>query len=123
MAPKQPKVTAVDSAELAEFIELFKSIGLTQAKAAEAAKNPKSADVLKDLIGRHGLVAKKLEDKQAVLIAGLAVQGGKLGEPERDYIVDAVLDGRLKSTDQVSGKRLHQYIETSTYKQHCYNLL
>ncbi|CAL1701118.1 unnamed protein product [Somion occarium] len=90
------------SAEIAELIELFKSIGLTQSKAAEAAKSPKSASTLKDIIQKHGLIEKNLEEKQAVLLATLAVQGAKLGDVERGYAVDAILDGRLKSTDQVS---------------------
>lgn len=97
MAPKG------DSPETAELIELFKSIGLTQSKAAEAAKSAKSAVTLKDIIERHGLVQRDIEEKQAVLLASLAVQGSKLGEAERDYAVSAILDSRLKSTDQVSG--------------------
>ncbi|KAF9821284.1 hypothetical protein IEO21_00892 [Rhodonia placenta] len=96
MAPKG------DSPETAELIELFKSIGLTQSKAAEAAKSAKSAVTLKDIIERHGLVQRDIEEKQAVLLASLAVQGSKLGEAERDYAVSAILDSRLKSTDQVS---------------------
>lgn len=94
---------AAPSAETAELIELFKSIGLTQSKAAEAAKSAKSASTLKDIIQRHGLVEKNLEEKQAVLLATLAVQGSKLEDAERGYAVNAILDNRLKSTDQVSG--------------------
>ncbi|KAI0824720.1 glutaminyl-tRNA synthetase [Trametes gibbosa] len=96
MAPK------VDAPETAELIELFKKIGLTQSKAAEAAKSPKSAATLRNIIESHDLVNKQLDDKQAVLLATLAVQGNKLGDAERSYAVDAILDGRLKTTDQVS---------------------
>lgn len=98
MAPK------VDAPETAELIELFKKIGLTQSKAAEAAKSPKSAATLRNIIESHDLVNKQLDDKQAVLLATLAVQGNKLGDAERSYAVDAILDGRLKTTDQVSGE-------------------
>lgn len=105
MAPK------ADSADTAELIELFKSIGLTQSKAAEAAKNPKSAATLKEIIQTHELVEKNLEEKQAVLLASLAVQGSKLGEAERGYIIAAILDGRLKSTDQVAGMFLVLFVE------------
>lgn len=99
MAPK------ADSSETAELVELFKKIGLTQSKAAEAAKSPKSASTLKDIIDTHNLVNKNLDEKQAVLLAALAVQGGKLGDGERDYAVGAILGGKLKTTDQVSGER------------------
>lgn len=92
-----------DNPETAEIIELFKSIGLTQSKAAEAAKSPKSAVVLKEIIEKNKLAEKQIEEKQAVLLANLAVQGSKLGEHAREYAVEAILDGRLKSTDQVSG--------------------
>ncbi|CCM05577.1 uncharacterized protein FIBRA_07804 [Fibroporia radiculosa] len=88
--------------DTADLVTLFKSIGLTPSKAAEAAKSPKSAATLKDIIERNGLIEKHLEEKQAVLLASLAIQGGKLGEAEREYAVHAILDGRLKSTDQVS---------------------
>lgn len=98
MAPK------ADAPETAELVELFKKIGLTQAKAAEAAKNPKAASTLRTIIESHDLVNKQLDDKQAVLLAALAVPGSKLGEAERSYAVDAILDGRLKTTDQVSGE-------------------
>ncbi|KAI0663222.1 glutaminyl-tRNA synthetase [Cubamyces menziesii] len=96
MAPK------ADAPETAELIELFKKIGLTQSKAAEAAKSPKSASTLRNIIESHDLVDKQLDEKQAVLLAALAVQGSKLGEAERSYAVNAILDGRLKTTDQVS---------------------
>ncbi|OSC98990.1 glutaminyl-tRNA synthetase [Trametes coccinea BRFM310] len=96
MAPK------ADAPETAELIELFKKIGLTQNKAAEAAKSPKSATTLRGIIESHDLANKNIDEKQAVLLAALAVQGSKLGEAERSYAVNAILDGRLKTTDQVS---------------------
>jgi len=76
--------------ETTELIELFKSLGLTQAKAAEAAKNPKGAATLRDIIDKHGLVGKNVEEKQAGLLAALSVAGSKLAEPERTYAVDAI---------------------------------
>jgi glutaminyl-tRNA synthetase len=91
------------SPETEELISLFKSVGLSQAKAAEAAKSPKSAAVLKDLIARHDLATKGLEEKQASLMAALAVGSPKLDDAQRDYIVGAVLDSRLKTVDQVNG--------------------
>ena len=44
-----------------------------------------------------------LDEKTGVLVASLAVQGSKLEDAEREYAIDAILDGRLKSTDQVAG--------------------
>jgi glutaminyl-tRNA synthetase len=89
--------------ETTAHIELFKSIGLTQAKASEAAKSAKSATLLQGLIERHALTGGRIDEKQAGLVAALAVQGAKIGEDERDYVVNAIIDGRLKSTDQVNG--------------------
>ncbi|KAI0939379.1 hypothetical protein AcW1_004441 [Taiwanofungus camphoratus] len=113
-----------DSYDTTDLIELFKSIGLTQSKAAEAAKSPKSAAMLKDIIEDHALVDKQLEEKQAVLLASLAVQGSKLGGGERGYAVSAILDGRVKSTDQVSAAT--KYLETHSspfdvadFDKHC----
>ncbi|KAI0700781.1 glutaminyl-tRNA synthetase [Cytidiella melzeri] len=93
---------AASSPETAELIELFKSIGLTQSKAAEAAKSTKSAATLKDIIEQKQLAGKDLDEKTSVLLASVAVQSSKLEDGEREYAVDAILDGRLKSTDQVS---------------------
>lgn len=91
------------SPETSAYIDLFKSIGLTQAKASEAAKNAKSAALLRGLIEQHALAGGRIDEKQAGLVAALAVQGAKIGEDERGYVVRAIIDGRLKSTDQVNG--------------------
>jgi glutaminyl-tRNA synthetase len=96
------KGTSAVSPETAAYVDLFKSIGLTQAKAAEAAKSAKSAELLQGLIERYSLTGR-VDEKQAGLVAALAVQGTKIGEDERGYVVNAIIDGRLKSTDQVNG--------------------
>lgn len=98
MAP--PKGT---TPETTAYIDLFKTIGLTQAKASEAAKNAKSAALLRDLIERHALTGGRIDEKQAGLVAALAVQGARIEEDKRGYAVNAIIDGRLKSTDQVNG--------------------
>jgi glutaminyl-tRNA synthetase len=102
MAP--PKGT---SPETAAYVDLFKSIGLSKAKASEAAKSAKGAALLQDLIERHALTGGRVDEKQAGLVAALAVQGAKVGEDERGYVVHAIIDGRLKSTDQVNGASPH----------------
>ncbi len=95
------------SPETTAYVNLFKSIGLSQAKASEAAKNAKSAALLQGLIERHALTGGRIDEKQAGLVAALAVQGAKIGEGERGYVVNATIDGRLKSTDQMNGASLH----------------
>jgi len=100
MAP--PKSTASDSS-----IPLFKSIGLTQAKAAEAAKNAKIADALRNLIVSYDLTTAHLDEKQATLITALAgqlVKAESVGSIEQDFAVRAILQAKLKSVDQVNGE-------------------
>lgn len=88
-------------------IPLFKSIGLSQAKAAEAAKNAKSANVLRNLIISYDLAEARLDEKQATIITALAGQLAKTESVEPDeqaFAVRAILQGKLKSVDQVNGE-------------------
>lgn len=87
------------------LIPIFKSLGLTQTKAAEAVKSPKSAAILKDLIETNALADRKLDEKQATSISTLAIQLSKtaLGPGESTYIVNKLISGQLKSNDQISG--------------------
>jgi glutaminyl-tRNA synthetase len=98
-----PKFDLSDPA-ISELVTLFKSIGLSETKSIEAVRNPKTAATLKEIVVANDLTANPLEDKQAGLIASLATQGSKLPEAERNYVARAVADGRLKTTDQLSGK-------------------
>ncbi|KAI6034425.1 glutaminyl-tRNA synthetase [Pisolithus microcarpus] len=85
-----------------DLISLFKSAGLPQSKAAEATKNAK---VLRDLVLSYNLVSAGLSEKQAVLVSALSLQLGKaqnIGGEERAYIVNAILEEKLKSVDQVN---------------------
>lgn len=87
-------------------VELFQSIGLTQAKAKEAKKNPKSATALQDLIQKHNLTSVGLDEKQAVLVTAFAGNVSKLpeiGDDEKSFVVKYILEGKLKSVDQVAG--------------------
>lgn len=90
------------------FISLFQSIGLSKSKAAEAAKNAKSAIVLKNLIISHDLASESnpLGEKRAVLIAALAVQlikAPNVDDAKQSYIVKVIREEKLKSVDQVNG--------------------
>lgn len=87
------------------YIPLFKSIGLTQAKAAEAAKNAKIANALRNLIVSYDLTEAHLDEKQATLVTALAGQLVKAEcvEPsEQGFAVKAILCGKLRSVDQVN---------------------
>lgn len=97
-------------------INLFESIGLSKSKAAEAAKSPKPAAILQEIIEQHGLVAKgPLEEKQAsavVALAGQLAKSGSVGGTERTFIIDKILKGDLKSVDQATGM-------SSFQRRHC----
>ncbi|KIM46376.1 hypothetical protein M413DRAFT_65349 [Hebeloma cylindrosporum] len=98
------KATNVDP-DTDPLVLLFKSVGLTQAKALEAVKAPKSAAILKDIIESHKDTVTGLEEKHATLLANLAVLLSKtplLATDQRDFVVKAILDSKLKSVDQVT---------------------
>lgn len=97
-----PKFDPNDPA-VAELISQFQSIGLSSSKAIEAARGAKTAASLKELIQAHDLGSKGLGEKQGTLVSLLATQGGKLGPAEKTYIINAILDRRLKSGEQLAG--------------------
>jgi glutaminyl-tRNA synthetase len=102
--PPKPKTQPVTDAETTALISLFESIGLTQTKASDAAKSPKIADPLKSLIEKNQLAGKPLEEKQAGLLVSFAPLAGRLkGDEERDYVTGRIVDGSLRSVDQVTG--------------------
>ncbi|KIK67946.1 hypothetical protein GYMLUDRAFT_36751 [Collybiopsis luxurians FD-317 M1] len=87
------------------LIPLFKSIGLTQAKAAEASKSPKSAATLKNLIDKYSLDSRGLDEKQAGLVAalaGLLAKSSGVEDQSEKYVLDRILNAKLKSVDQVT---------------------
>ncbi|KAJ3533910.1 hypothetical protein NMY22_g7141 [Coprinellus aureogranulatus] len=89
----------------AEFIPLFKTIGLSDSKAAEAAKSPKSAAILKELIETNPSITQGVEEKQANLIVSLSsslLKAGSVGAEERAFIIKKILDGSLKTVDQIA---------------------
>ncbi|KAL1735985.1 tRNA synthetases class I, catalytic domain-containing protein [Schizophyllum commune] len=99
----------------AEHVPLFEAIGLPHAKAVEAAKSAKQAAALKDIIEKYQLDKRepKLEEKQAGLISALAGQVAKAQnttEEARDFVVDKILEGKLKTTDQAVAAA--KYVET-----------
>jgi len=119
------------------LIPLFRSIGLSQSKATEAAKSSKSAATLKSLIEKYRLAERDhdggLQEKQAGLVAAFAVQiakSGGLGDGEETYVLDKILEGGLKSVDQVTGtsslvhcvKLLKGFLEAATKYAECHSV-
>lgn len=106
-----PKFNANDP-ETAAQIAKFKSIGLPDAKATEVARSSKQAVILSSLIDKAGLVDKKekgeLDDKISLILAlcVAAASASKLEEEGTLYALGAILDGRLKSNEQVSGESI-----------------
>ena len=101
MAPKSTSTTE----EVDALAAMFETIGLNQAKAKDAAKSPKIAEPLKHLVETFELSERSVNDKQASLFVYFAPPSSKLaGDQEREYIIDRIIDGKLKSTDQVNGE-------------------
>jgi len=98
-----PKATPTTE-EVDVLAKKFEAIGLNQAKAKDSAKSPKIAAPLKHLVETFKLTERSINDKQASLLVHFAPPSSKLaGDQERGYIVDRIVDGKLKSTDQVNG--------------------
>lgn len=92
------------------LIALFKTIGLSQPKAAEAAKSAKSAAILKSLIEEQDLASAALDEKQVGLIVSLSNALAKsegLANAEKVYVVSKIRGGQLKSLDQINGTQLY----------------
>jgi len=101
MPPKSTPTTEETDALAAKF----ETIGLNQAKAKDAAKSLKIAGPLRHLVETFKLSERSVNDKQASLLVHFAPPSSKLaGDQERGYIIDKIIDGKLKSTDQVNGK-------------------
>ena len=99
--PPKPTLT---TEEINALAIKFETIGLNQAKAKDAAKSPKIAEPLKHLVDTFKLTERSVNDKQASLLVHFAPPSSRLtGDNERGYIVDKIIDGKLKSTDQVNG--------------------
>ncbi|KAH7105388.1 glutaminyl-tRNA synthetase [Auriculariales sp. MPI-PUGE-AT-0066] len=97
---------------VAELVALFQSIGLEHKKAVDAVGSAKTSQSLRELIETNQLNTLALDAKRGTLISGFAVQAPKLGPAERSYAVRAIVDGKLKSADQVAAAT--KYLETHT---------
>lgn len=104
-----PKFNASDPTTAAQ-IEKFKSIGLTDAKSFQTAQSAKQTAILSTFIDRADLRVKRdqgeLEDKKLALVLSLCVasaSSSKLEEEGRIYALEAILDERLKTNEQIAG--------------------
>ncbi len=113
------KGTTLSKEEEGQLSELFaQSLNLTGAKAKDVLKKPAQAQLLAQLIRDNRIdtpeasaaALGKLDAKAATLIVAAVTSPGKLQDDKRGYIVSRVLDGSLKSTDQVNAAC--KYLET-----------
>lgn len=97
------------SPEVASLVSLFQSTGLSEQMALKYAKDRKVAPAYKQLVERERLDERKLDAKAALLTVNVAES--TLPDDKRSEVVKAIVDGRLKSGEQVSGascSRVHQ---------------
>ncbi len=89
-----------------DLIFLFTKIGLTKAKAEEAAKSPKSSAILKEIIECNNELSG-IDEKKATLLSNLSIALSKTSDIDfvrRDYVVKAILETKLATVDQISGE-------------------
>lgn len=98
-----PKVDLKDPA-VAKLVELFATISLTGSRATETLSNPKHAAAVENAITELDLSSKAIDAKASALIVAATSPKSNLDKPKRDYLVGRILDGSLKSTDQVNGE-------------------
>lgn len=92
-----------EAPENASLISLFSSLGLSKNAAENLVRAPKQSAPFKALIDDYDLAGKTFDDKQAAALVKLSAIGGKLQSPERGFVVSKIVDGSLKSPDQVTG--------------------
>jgi glutaminyl-tRNA synthetase len=89
--------------EVIELIRYFTSCGLNSNRSVELCKNVKVAIAAQSLFRLNQLERASLSEKQALILLQLSKDGGKVGEEERNYVVKAIVDERIKSPEQVPG--------------------
>jgi glutaminyl-tRNA synthetase len=98
-----PKIDP-NSPENTALISLFTSLGLASNSATELIRQPKSGVAFKSLIDEFQLEGKTFDEKQAGALVKLSAAGGKLGAEKRGYVVEKIVQGDLKTPDQVVGR-------------------
>lgn len=95
-----------NSPEAQELTALFVKVGLSQKAAVDLVRQPKSAAPFKALIEEFQLATSPVDEKTAGTLVKLSASAGKLGPAERGHAVERVLQGDVKTPDQVTGKSL-----------------
>ncbi len=123
MPPKKAGPVDLETEESKRFIALFESTGLSPNRSKDAVQSIKTCTAFQRLISEQNIGGEggtKLDEKQAGLLVEVSVEGygatgkhgagaggkdgSRLSREDVDYLVKAVLDGRLKSIDQVKGR-------------------
>ncbi|KAK6458363.1 glutaminyl-tRNA synthetase [Scheffersomyces xylosifermentans] len=87
-----------------ELVALFSAVGLSEKKTSEIVKNKKVSQSLYTILHDEGHITDKVEDeKKLSLLHQLAVDSSKSAHvANRELITAAILDGRIKTTLQIS---------------------
>lgn len=89
-------------AQMEELVAFFRACGISETKSLEAAKG-KSSAAAHAFLSANEVDKKALSDKQGPFAFTIAT-AKDVGEAEKRYALGAVVDGRLKATDQVAGE-------------------
>jgi len=87
-----------------ELINLFQSIGLTEQRAKDTAKNKKLAPTLQTTIVEAGVTETGCDKTVGSLLYTLASTITKNANAHLGYIARAIINKKLKTADQVAGK-------------------
>ncbi|RGB44186.1 tRNA synthetases class I, catalytic domain-containing protein [Rhizophagus diaphanus] len=85
-----------------ELVSLFQSIGLTEQRAKETAKNKKLAPTLQATIAEAGISETGCDKAVGALLYTLASTITKNANKHLGYITRAIIDKKLKTADQVA---------------------
>lgn len=91
-----------------ELIPIFVKIGLSEQKAKDTAKNKKLAPTLEKVIDEANVRDAGCDKDVGILLYSLATTVTKGAIEHIPFIVSKIMNGDLKTTDQVSGKNEKQ---------------
>lgn len=96
---------AKDSPEVTALVAQFESFGLSNAKAIEVARNSKQANAFQEYLAAQKIPESSVNGKQANLLLQVATSSEALSEEGTGLVTKEILDERLLSTDQVTGRQ------------------
>lgn len=86
-----------------DLIPLFVKIGLSEQKAKDTAKNKKLAPTLETVINEAN-VRDGCDKDVGILLYTLATAAAKAPVEQLPFITKKIMNGDLKTTDQITGK-------------------